>query len=298
MAKSLFESKKEAVVVIERCINSIKLLEDPYRLSGDLTEPAVVGAIGRSLTQHVYTMCEALLYLVCRERRDCGDVVAPKEWPRLQGLSKYCDQCECGECPFVTSEIAEKMTSEKKKCDKRDKKAELTPNDIAQFFDEAREFAEWLEQDVNKTINNIDILGATDFLVNFLDSWFGLYRRESGRNSKDYRWSFRYQDINTDYMTDEEEDEFYRQRKGNKRESMAPLFIYLILQRFDKDNCAHVSDIQAILEEEYEIELSRGAVERALNTMVDGGDVNVWSGLKRGSGYWYSEEDENEEIED
>lgn len=300
MSKPLFNSEDEAVKVIRRCFDSIQIIESPYQCSDDIASPPVVRAVGRSLMQHVHTFCEALLYLVCRERLEHREDISQEEWPKIHEMRKHCKQYNYIDCPPVVYDAADRMAKLKKSCDK---KAEVTPHDLAQFFGEAEVLVNWLK---NVLKSSAERKGAVDVdhheekkggLLSFINDWLEHYRRESARNTDDYHWSFRYKDVNTDNMTDEEEDDFYRQRKGNKRESMAPLFIYLILQRFDKDNRAHVSDIQDILKEEYEIELSRGAVERALNTMVDGGDVNIWSGLKRGSGYWYSEEDENEEIE-
>lgn len=287
MSKPLFKEEDDAVATIKRCFHSIEII---YRLHGfpdNIASTVVVHVVGRSLMQHVNTICEALLYLVCRERLQRWDEIQRSKWPKVHELSKFCEQCQYLDCPPKVYEAAGKMANEKKNSDK---KAELTPDDLAQFFSEAAVFIEWLQHAVHRSIGCIEEIGS---LQSFIGHWLEQYKRESTRNTGDYQWSFRYQDVNTDNMTDEEEDELYRQRKGNKRETMAPLFIYLILQKYDKDNRAHVSDIQAILEEEYEIELSRGAIERTLNTMVDGGDVNIWSGLKRGSGYWYSEEDEN-----
>ena len=294
MSKPLFKREDDAVAVIKRCIESIKYIDKLCYSSNDITDPHLVHAFGRSLIQHIYTICEALLYLVCRERLGWRDDITTKEWPKIKEMCEHCKQYNYIDCCPNAYEAADIMAKEKRNSDK---KAELTPEDLAQFLLEAPVLLEWLQQAVHRSIDRIDCNEEIDGLRSYIGYWLEQYESESARNTDDYHWSFRYKDVNTDNMTDEEEDDFYRQRKGNKRESMAPLFIYLILQRFDKDNRAHVSDIQDILKEEYEIELSRGAVERALNTMVDGGDVNVWSGLKRGSGYWYSEEDENEEIE-
>ena len=70
---------------------------------------------------------------------------------------------------------------------------------------------------------------------------------------------------------------------------MAPLYIYLILKKHtDWDNHLHVNDIILLLENEHEIAVKRGAVERTLNSLIDD-DVNIWGG-KRGDGYWYSEQ--------
>lgn len=300
MTKPLFKSEDTAVEVIRRCLHSIKIIESPYHFSDDIASPAVVRAVGRSLMQHVYTICEALLYLVCRERLTHREDISQEEWPKINKMFEHCEQYNYIDCPPTIYETADRMAKLKKSCDK---KAEVTPHELARFFEDVEKLVNWLKGTLKRSAGYEDSVDADHHeeqgggLLSFIDDWTGHYRRENRRNNDDYRWSFRYQDIDTEGMMDEEEDDYFRSRKGNKRESMAPLYIYLILQRFDKSNRAHVSKIQKILKEEYDINLSRGAIERALNTMVDGGDVNIWSGLKRGSGYWYSEKDENEKEE-
>lgn len=300
MSKPLFKNEDDAIATIKKSFQSIEIIDRTYDFSDDIASPTIVHAVGRSLMQHVYTICEALLYLVCCERLGYRKNISLNEWPKIHEMQKHCEQYDYIDCPTAIYKAADRMAKLKKMCDK---KAEVIPNELAEFFCETTELVNWLNHALKRSAGHkysVDIDYHEEKkggLLSFIDNWFEHYGRECKRNNNDYRWSFRYHDIDTEGMTDEEEDEYFRSRKGNKRESMAPLYIYLILQRFDKSNRAHVSEIQKILEEEYEIELSRGAVERALNTMVDGGDVNIWSGLKRGSGYWYSEADENEEID-
>ena len=298
MSKPLFKREDDAVATIERCFHSIEIIDRTYEFHDDIASQTIVHAIGRSLMQHVYTMCEALLYLVCYERMEHRKDISSEEWPKIHEMRKHCEQYDYIDCPPAIYEAADRMAKLKKTCDK---KAEVTPHELAQFLSEVKELVNWLKHALKRSAGyecSIDIDHHEEKkggLSTFIDDWLEQYRRECERNDDGSHWSFRYNDIDTEGLTDEEEDDYYRSRKGNKRESMAPLYIYLILQRFDKSNRAHVSKIQNILKEEYEIELSRGAIERTLNTMVDGGDVNIWSGLKRGSGYWYSEKDENAE---
>ena len=75
---------------------------------------------------------------------------------------------------------------------------------------------------------------------------------------------------------------------------MLPVYILQILKDHSGiDNRLHTKGIIDYLESEYEIHKSRKVVENCLNTFLNSGDFYVWRGIEKGSGYWYSEEDEN-----
>ena len=87
-------------------------------------------------------------------------------------------------------------------------------------------------------------------------------------------------------MSEEELDELFRPQKMNSRKSMAPLFVFLILQ--EKSSPEKHMRQQEILAElskfPYEIILERKALSRIIHNLVDS-QVGIFSDLR--SGVWY-----------
>ena len=91
--------------------------------------------------------------------------------------------------------------------------------------------------------------------------------------------------IDISNMTDEEIDEFYRPKKGNKRKSLAPLYVYIILVQFSTpENHLSQQQIIELLERLYEITIERKALSRILHTLADE-EIGVINTLKEGS--WF-----------
>ena len=90
--------------------------------------------------------------------------------------------------------------------------------------------------------------------------------------------------IDFDNLTDEEIDEFYRPQKMNSRKSLAPLFVYLILQQ--NSNFNHPlsqKEILAYLESNpYEITIERKALSRIIHNLCDS-DLHIQSEPKIGT---------------
>lgn len=313
MSKPLFNDKNEALMEIKKCLNSIELIEQSFHHSGAIVNPVVVHAIGRSLMQLVYTICEAVLYLICSVRVERMD---PKEWPKIREVDNHCKQHNYIDCPPDYYEAAGRMAKLKKSCDR---KATVTPQDLERFFNETAIFVEWLKHaargslDETFTYEDIDCIVATDFLIDFIREWKECYEREYKyaeelwndsqdywNNSEDYRLSLLdTSGIDLDSMSEEEISKLYKPRKGNQRKSLYPLFIYLILQKYSKDKRLHTSDILYHLKEDYEItDVGRNTVERILHTLEADGDINIYRRPEKGSGYWYSERNEEEPEDD
>ena len=303
MTKPLFKTEKEALMEIKRCVNSIELFEQSFFDSDAIVNPVVVHAIGRSFIQHAFSICEAVLYLICCKRLERFDV---SEWPKIHELRKYCEQHNYIDCSEIAYEAADRMAKAKKSCDR---KTDMTPYDLAKTFCEMEIFVEWLKQASNRSLketvvcDDIGCIVVTDFLKDVIREWLEHYDRENrnypkecNTDSNDPKLSFLdTKEINFDSLTEEEQDKYYRQRKGNKRESMAPLYIYLIIQKYSsREQRLHTKDIIHLLEKYYGISLGRNAVERILHTLDADGDINICRGPQKGSGYWYSEQNEED----
>ncbi len=99
-------------------------------------------------------------------------------------------------------------------------------------------------------------------------------------------------DFDFEKMTEEEVedlyDEIYSRKKVNKRKSLAPLFIYLILTEESSED-RHLSQDEIadrLRKMPYEIELERKAIGRIIHNLVDSG-LGIYS--LRGYGTWHSE---------
>lgn len=82
----------------------------------------------------------------------------------------------------------------------------------------------------------------------------------------------------TEGMTDEEIDRFYRPKKSNSRKSLAPLFVYEILTKYSsEDKHLRLNDIISILNKyPYEISIERKALGRLIHNLVDALDYAVY----------------------
>lgn len=91
-------------------------------------------------------------------------------------------------------------------------------------------------------------------------------------------------------MTDEELDKCSRPMKTNSRKSLAPLFVYLILQRHtNTKNHLHQQEILKLLKEyPYEITIERKALSRIIHNLSDS-QLCVYSDQ---SGTWMDEDSE------
>lgn len=277
MTKTMFDSVHEAQMEIERCLNGINVIKN--MCGGRIAEPETVNAIGRALMDHFHTVCEGILYRICSELATFDGKV---EWPSLKDLRK---KREYVHAPIEVGLAAEAMTKLKNKCDK----GFVTLKDLDDYFSMVRAFIAWAKE-MLKGFGDIgnEMMRALNELEEFIDSWFRCYEEEQESDRPPYGLYLRYSgDI--DNMTDDELDELYKHRMSNKRKTMAPLYIYLVLKEHtDWDKHLHVNDIILLLEKEHEIIIKRGAVERTLNSLIDD-NVNIWGG-KRGDGYWYSEQ--------
>lgn len=102
--------------------------------------------------------------------------------------------------------------------------------------------------------------------------------------------------IDYDSMSEEEIDEFYRRDGRNGSKSMAPAFIFKILQERTSD-FHHLTqqEISAILKDEYEVALERKALTRNLRTLSES-DLGINADISsRTAEYWYSPETEERE---
>ena len=277
MTKTMFDSAHEAQMEIERCLDGINVIKN--MCGGKIADSDTVNAIGRALMDHFHTVCEGILYRICSE---LATPDGKNEWPSLKELRK---KREYVHAPIEVGLAAEAMTKLKNKCDK----GFVTPNDLDDYFSMVRAFIAWAKEmlkDFGDVVN--EMIQALNELEKFIDKWDRCYEEKQERDRPPYVLYNRYYGDN-DNKTDEELDELYKHRMSNKRKTMAPLYIYLVLKEHtDWDNHLHVSDIILLLEEEHKIIVKRGAVERTLNSLIDD-DVNIWGG-KRGDGYWYSEQ--------
>lgn len=277
MAKPMFNSVYEAQMEINRCMNGISVIKD--MCGGKIANPDTINAIGRALMDHFHTVCEGILFRICYELATPDGKI---EWPSLKDLRK---KREYVQAPIETGLAAEAMVKLKNKCDKDF----VTPKDLDDYFSLVRAFISWAKG-MFKGFGPVEeeMIRALNEMEGFIRNWSESFGKEQNRDRPPYVMYFRYYgDI--DNMTDDELDELYRPRMNNKRKTMAPLFIYLILKEHtDRDNPLLIKGIIRLLEEEYEISLGRNAVLKHVNTLVDE-DVNIWGG-KRGDGYWYSEQ--------
>ncbi len=96
-----------------------------------------------------------------------------------------------------------------------------------------------------------------------------------------------FDDFDEDELSDEELDELYRPRKCNSRKSLAPLFVYKILEEMSSDG-RHMSQNEILAELKkypYEIELERKALSRVLHGLMDMGFGIIG---KKGQGFWHT----------
>lgn len=281
MAKQhLFKSKVEASMEMERCIRSIEILLETYKQ--DIVKPDICCAIGKSLMQFIYSLFEIILYYICRE---LATEDGTEEWPRLKDLPKKGNLVHA---PAEVRALAAAIDSIKRGCDK----TFVTPEDLETFLAAGSKFIDWAEMMLGDSIG----YKAVSYLKSFIQEWFDYFETESRRPFNDYRLSLVYlgDDVDLDEYTDEELDRIYKRHKGNKRESLLPVFILEILKNHsNKNHRLHISDIIYYLDEEYEISKSRGVIERWIHTFLAADDFHLWEGTEQGSGYWYSEADEN-----
>lgn len=92
-------------------------------------------------------------------------------------------------------------------------------------------------------------------------------------------------EIDFENMTDEEIDEYYRPKKANSRKSLAPLFIYLILQEHSsaEKHLSHNEIARHLRDYPYEIEIERKAIGRIIHNLEDSG-LGIFS--LQGMGTW------------
>ena len=283
--KPLYNSNTEATEAtmdIARLRTSIETIK---HLDGfDVRDPKMVCAVGKSLMNHVYDLCEIMLHFVCRKKTEPNGLT---EWPRIKDLLT---KDNCVDVPAEVRVAAYDMKGIKNECDK----TFVEPDELKAFIYAVWVFVMWAKQELQDS----KWIAPALFLVDIIESWYGRFESEHKKFSNDYRWhTIYYGEGGEEKYTDDELDEINRRRKGNKRESMAPLYIYYILKNHhsSKDNRFHIQEIKDYLWDDYEIDLGRGAIGRALITLEAAGDTNIWKGPEKGSGYWYSEKDENAE---
>lgn len=283
MTKTMFDSVHEAQMEIERCLNGINVIKN--MCGGRIAEPETVNAIGRALMDHFHTVCEGILYRICSELATPDGKV---EWPSLKDLRK---KREYVHAPIEVGLAAEAMAKTKNACDK----AFVTSKILNDYFSLVRIFIPWAKE-MLKSFGDAEneAIRAINELEKFIDKWDVYIEEieeieEMERDKPPYGLYLRYHgNIDIDNMTDEELDKLYRRRMSNSRKSLAPVFIYRILQEHP-DKHFLIKDIQDILKEKHEIDLGRNAVLRHLNTMIED-DINIWGSDVIGVGYWYSEQ--------
>lgn len=284
--KPLYDINKdnngEVQMDIERLTRSIDVIK--HAVKTNISEPDVVHAVGKSLMQHVYDLCEIILHFICRKKAEPNSLA---DWSRIKDLTK------CGGCvdaPVDVCIAASAMKDIKKECDK----SFAEPDELKAFFYAVWVFINWAKEELKYS----EEASAVFYLIDLIGGWYGNFEVRNRPYTEGHRlYSIYLEGLDEDDLTDEEFDEIYKQRKGNKRESMAALYIYYVLKNHhtDKNNRFHTKDVQKYLWDDYEIKLGRGAIERALISLEAAGDTNIWRGKEKGSGYWYSEKDENAE---
>ena len=280
MAKKPFFNTEDAFADIERLRRSIDVIKHSGNL--DINNPDVVCAIGKSLMQHVYDLCEIILHFVCCKKAELNGLA---DWPRIKDLPKSGD---CVDAPGDVRIAASAMKDIKRECDK----TFAAPDELRSFFFAVWVFVKWAKA----VLRDSEGVDAARYLVDLIGCWYGDFEVRDRPYTEDHRlYSIYLEGLDEDDLTEEQFDEIYKQRKGNKRESLAALYIYYILKNHntDKNNRFHTKDVQKYLWDDYEIKLGRGAIERALISLEAAGDTNIWRGPEKGSGYWYSEKDEN-----
>ena len=91
-----------------------------------------------------------------------------------------------------------------------------------------------------------------------------------------------YKEIDFEDLTDEEIDEYYRPKKQNSRKTLAPLFVYRILQEESTpEKYLTQAKILKRLEERFELTLERKALSRMLHNLQDEG-LGIGSHPKEG----------------
>ena len=99
-------------------------------------------------------------------------------------------------------------------------------------------------------------------------------------------------ELDYEKMTEDEIEDFYDElysyKKVNKRKSLAPLFIYLILieESSEEKHLSQDEIADRLRRMPYEIELERKAIGRIIHNLVDSG-LGIYS--VRGYGTWHSE---------
>ena len=289
MAKTPLFTPEEAIAEFERCRESIDRIRDAGGSS--IAAPDVCHAFGTSLIHHVYSLCEVVLHYVCCEK---ATIDGTEDWPRIKDLLK---KGGCVDAPADVRASADAMDKIKKECDKN----YAAPEDIELFFSLVSVFLNWAievlgNQDRAPGYRENAGLKAALYLKDFIGAWGEAFEIEKESPLPPNAFSLIYlgKDADIDSMSDEELDRIYRRRRSNKRDSLLPVYILQILKDHSGiDNRLHTKGIIDYLESEYEIHKSRKVVENCLNTFLNSGDFYVWRGIEKGSGYWYSEEDEN-----
>lgn len=283
--KPLYNSNTEAAeatVDIARLRASIETIK---HLDGfDVRDPKMVCAVGKSLMNHVYDLCEIILHFICRKMADEKGLT---EWPRIKDLSKKGNPIVL---PVDVRVAVSTMKDIKSECDK----TFVEPDELKAFFFAVSYFVNW----ANEVLGGGKESEPARYLIDLIGRWYGHFEKENKSLSDEHRlYQIYYGEGGIEKYSDEELDEIHKRRKGNKMESMASLYIYLILKNHhsSKKNPFHTKDIKDYLWKDYEIDLGRGAIERVLITLEASGDTNIWKGPEKGSGYWYSEKDENAE---
>ena len=275
--KPLYRSNtvdKEAAMDIARLRASIETIK---RLDGfDVRDPRMVCAVGKSLMNHVYDLCEIILHFICCRMANENGLA---EWPRIKDLSKKGNPVVLpGDVRLAVSA----MKDIKSECDK----TFVEPDELKAFFYAVSFFVNWADEVLEAGKES----EPARYLIDLIGSWYGRFEKENKLRSEKYRlYQIYYGEGGIEKYSDEELDEIHKRRKGNKMESMASLYIYLILKNHhsSKKNPFHTKDIKDYLWKDYEIDLGRGAIERALITLEASGDTNIWKGPEKGSGYWY-----------
>ena len=283
--KPLYNSNTEAAEATMDIARLRASIETIKHLDGfDVRDPKMVCAVGKSLMNHVYDLCEIILHFICRKMADEMELT---EWPRIKDLSKKDNPIVL---PVDVRVAVSTMKDIKSECDK----TFVEPDELKAFFFAVSYFVNW----ANEVLGGGKESEPARYLIDLIGRWYGHFEKENKSLSDEHRlYQIYYGEGGIEKYSDEEIDEIHKRRKGNKMESMASLYIYLILKNHhsSKKNPFHTKDIKDYLWKDYEIDLGRGAIERALITLEASGDTNIWKGTEKGSGYWYSEKDENAE---
>ncbi|WP_077389564.1 hypothetical protein [Mobilibacterium timonense] len=299
MRRPKYKSEADARIALRRSVSNL------HRLARMINGPGDFQACLDSFLKHVEDMLESANYLHSRH------FVSPDGKLPLPWIKHLFDEGDAVNAPDVVRAAARGID----KGLKQGRKGGFDLWDLKHFIKLVDSLGKWLISELKKfkdpdwiyLSEGLNIVNSIvgDLGDKYFGSWLNTRRSREIRHPQEDREMFDHPErqyfilnrrIDYDSMSEEEIDEFYRRDGRNGSKSMAPAFIFKILQERTSDS-HHLTqqEISAILGDEYEVTLERKALTRNLRTLSES-DLGINADISsRTAEYWYSPETEERE---